>query len=415
MKNLVYLDYQATTPLDKRVLKSMMPSLTNNFGNAHSNSHIFGWKAKEYVTKAREQIAKVINADYREIIFTSGATESNNLAIKGLANFNKNEKNHIITTTIEHKCVLETCKYLEMKDFNVTFLPVQKDGLIDLNALEKAITNKTILVSIMGINNEIGVIQPLKEIGKICKKHKVYFHTDCAQAFGKIPLDVEEMKIDLMSISGHKIYGPKGIGALYIRRTPRVRLEPIIHGGGQERGMRSGTLPVPLIVGLGKAAELAKKEMKKDYKHIKKLSERLYKGLMTIEKVELNGSREKRWVGNLNFSFAGIEGESLMMSLKDIALSSGSACSSKSLEPSYVITAIGTKEELAHSSIRFGLGKFTTKQEIDYTIKRISEEVIKLRKMSPIWEMMQKGVDLSKIKWKHELSTANADSCFDQY
>jgi len=402
MKTPIYLDYQATTPLDKRVLDAMMPTLTTNFGNSHSSSHIFGWKAKEVVSTARLQIAKLINADDRDIIFTSGATESNNLAIKGVARFNKDEKNHIITVVTEHKCVLETCKYLEKEGFKITFLSVKNDGLIDLKVLENAITDKTVLISVMGVNNEIGVIQPLREIGKICRKYDVYFHTDCAQAFGKIALDVEEMNIDLMSISGHKIYGPKGIGALYVRRKPRVRLEPIIHGGGQERGMRSGTLPVPLIVGLGKASELAMQEMDSDRNHIKKLSDKLYNELIEIEGVTLNGHKKQRWAGNLNLSFAGIEGESLMMALNDIAISSGSACTSSTLEPSYVIIAIGTKIELAHSSIRFGIGRFTTEEEIDYTIKRVKEEIIKLRAMSPLWEMMQKGIDLSTVKWTHD-------------
>lgn len=400
MKNL-YFDYQATTPMDKRVLDKMMLTMTTEFGNAHSKSHIFGWKAEEFVEEARKNVANVINADPMDIIFTSGATESNNLAIKGVARFNKEEKNHIITVKTEHKCVLESCRYLEKKEgFNVTYLNVGNDGLIDLEELENAITDKTVLVSVMGVNNEIGVIQNLKEIGKICRKHGVYFHTDCAQAFGKIPLDVEEMNVDLMSISGHKIYGPKGIGALYIRRKPRVKIEPIINGGGQERGLRSGTLAVPLVVGLGEAARIAKIEMKSDAERIKKLAEKIINSFTKMKKVYLNGSLEHRWYGCLNFSFTGIEGESLMMATKDIAVSSGSACTSAELEPSYVIKAIGTKDEFSHSSIRIGLGRFTTEKEVDYLIKRYNEEVPRLRDMSPLWEMMENNVDLSKIKWK---------------
>lgn len=398
----IYFDYQATTPMDKRVLDAMMPTLTTEFGNAGSKSHSFGWEAEELVEKARQQVADVINADKKDIIFTSGATESNNLAIKGVARFNKTEtKNHIITTKIEHKCVLESCKYLELKEgFKVTYLDVDSKGFINLEDLKNAITDSTILVSVMGVNNEIGVIQNLKEIGKICREKGVYFHTDCAQAFGKIPLDVEDMNIDLMSISGHKIYGPKGIGALYVRRKPRVKIEPIIHGGGQERGLRSGTIAVPLIVGFGKASELMIEDGEKDRKNIERLANKMIDEFLKIKKVELNGDRENRWLGCLNFSFAGIEGESLMMAINDVAVSSGSACTSATLDPSYVIKAIGTKDELAHSSIRIGLGRFTTEEEVDYYIKRIKEEVERLRNMSPLWEMMENNVDLSKIKWK---------------
>lgn len=402
MKELIYFDYQATTPMDKRVLDAMMLTMTEEFGNAHSKNHIFGWKAEEYVETARKQIADLINADTKDIIFTSGATESNNLAIKGVAKFNKNEKNHIITTKIEHKCVLESCKYLELKEgFDITYLNVDKDGIINLEELKNVITDKTVLVSIMAVNNEIGVIQPLKEIGKICREKNVYFHTDCAQAFGKISLDVEEMNIDLMSISAHKIYGPKGIGALYVRRKPRVKMEAIINGGGQERGLRSGTLAVPLIVGFGKASELAKNEMQKDNEKIKQFAELMKKEFLQMKKVYLNGSWEHRYYGCMNFSFAGIEGESLMMAIKNIAVSSGSACTSGDLEPSYVIKAIGTDEELAHSSIRIGLGRFTTEEEVSYLIERIKIEVEKLREMSPLWEMMENNVDLKKIKWTH--------------
>ena len=356
-KKRIYFDYQATAPMDKRVLDEMMPTMTNEFGNAGSKSHIFGWEAEKYVDKARQQIADVIGADDKDIIFTSGATESNNLAIKGVMRFNRNKiKNHIVTVKTEHKCVIETCKYLQTKDnFEVTFLDVEPNGIINLNKLKEAITDKTIMVSIMGVNNEIGVIQPLKEIGEICREKNVYFHTDCAQAFGKIPLNVDEMNIDLMSISGHKIYGPKGIGALYVRRKPRVRIEAQMHGGGQERGLRSGTLAVPLIVGIGKAAEIAKEEMWIDKERISKLSDKMIDSILKIDKTYLNGDRLNRWPGCLNFSFAGIEGESLMMAINNVALSSGSACSSSDLEPSYVIEAIGTSPEMAHSSIRVGI------------------------------------------------------------
>ena len=401
-KKRIYFDYQATAPMDRRVLDEMMPTMTNEFGNAGSKSHIFGWEAEKYVDKARQQIADVIGADDKDIIFTSGATESNNLAIKGVMRFNRNKiKNHIVTVKTEHKCVIETCKYLQAKDnFEVAFLDVEPNGIINLNKLKEAITDKTIMVSIMGVNNEIGVIQPLKEIGEICREKNVYFHTDCAQAFGKIPLNVDEMNIDLMSISGHKIYGPKGIGALYIRRKPRVRIEAQIHGGGQERGLRSGTLAVPLIVGIGKAAEIAKDEMWIDKEKISKLSDKMIDSILKIDKTYLNGDRLNRWPGCLNFSFAGIEGESLMMAINNVALSSGSACSSSDLEPSYVIEAIGTSPEMAHSSIRVGIGRFTTEEEVDYFIKRIHEEVPRLREMSPLWEMMENNVDLSKIKWR---------------
>lgn len=399
----IYFDYQATTPMDRRVLDAMMPTMTSEFGNAGSKSHIFGWEAEKYVNKARKQVANVVGAEAEDIIFTSGATESNNLAIKGTMRFNKNEaKNHIVTVKTEHKCVLETCNYLKFKEgVEVTFLNVKENGIIDLDNLKNAITNRTIMISIMGVNNEIGVIQPLKEIGAICREKGVYFHTDCAQAFGKIPLNVEEMNIDLMSISGHKIYGPKGIGALYVRRKPRVKMEAQMHGGGQERGLRSGTLAVPLIVGIGKAAEIAELEMDKDREKITKLANRMIDGLLKLDKVYFNGDRSNRWLGCLNFSFAGIEGESLMMAINNVAVSSGSACTSSDLEPSYVIEAIGTKPEMAHSSMRIGIGRFTTEDEVDYFIKRIKEEVIRLRSMSSLWEMMENNVDLSKIKWKH--------------
>jgi cysteine desulfurase len=401
----IYLDYQATTPMDPRVIDAMVNCMKHDFGNPHSRTHSFGWKSEELVEIARREVAELINADPKEIFFTSGATESNNIAIKGVARFyGATGKNHIITVATEHKCVINSARDLEQEGFSVTFLKVDQTGLIDLNELEKAITDKTCLVSIMSINNEIGTIQPIKEIGELCRKKGVFFHTDAAQAFGKIPLDVEEMKIDLMSISGHKIYGPKGIGAIYVRRKPRVRIKPIFSGGGQERGIRSGTAPTPLIVGLGKAAQLAKKEMKKDSAHIKKLSLKLYDAVKKLTHVYLNGpdihDESKRYVGNLNFSFAGIEGESMIMAIKDLAVSSGSACTSSSLEPSYVLHSLGVEDELAHTSIRFGIGRFTTKEEIDHAIKIISSKVEKLRSLSPLWEMMQEGIDLKSINWK---------------
>jgi cysteine desulfurase len=397
----IYLDYQATTPTDPRVIDAMIDCMKNDYGNPHSRTHAFGWKSEELVEIARKQVADLIAADDKEIFFTSGATESNNIAIKGVARFyGASGKNHIITTTTEHKCVVNSARDLEQEGFSVTFLPVGQDGLIDLKQLENAITDKTCIVSIMAVNNEIGVIQPLAEIGKICRAKGAFFHTDAAQAFGKIPLDVDAMNIDLLSISGHKIYGPKGIGAIYIRRKPRVRIKPIFSGGGQERGIRSGTVPTPLAVGLGKAAEIAKNEMEKDYNHIKKLSDKLRAAVEKLTHVYLNGHAQKRWIGNLNFSFAGIEGESMIMAIKDLAVSSGSACTSSSLEPSYVLHSLGVEDELAHTSIRFGIGRFTTEEEIDYAIKLINEKVDKLRTLSPLWEMMQEGIDIKSINWK---------------
>jgi cysteine desulfurase len=396
----LYLDYQSTTPMDPRVIDVVVKTMKEDFGNPHSRSHSYGWKSEELIEIARRQVADLIHADPKEIFFTSGATESNNIAIKGVARFYAAEKNHIVTIATEHKCVINSVRDLEQEGFKATFLPVEKNGIIDLNKLEAALTDKTCLVSIMSVNNEIGVIQPIKEIGAICRKRGIFFHTDAAQAFGKIPLNVDEMNIDLMSISGHKIYGPKGIGAIYIRRKPRVRIKPLLSGGGQERGIRSGTLATPLIVGLGKAAEIAKNEMAKDEAHIKKLSEKLAQGIMKNTHVYLNGDKEKRYAGNLNFSFAGIEGESMIMAIKDLAVSSGSACTSSSLEPSYVLHSLGVEDELAHTSIRFGIGRFTTEEEIDYAIKVINEKVQKLRDLSPLWEMMQEGVDIKSINWK---------------
>lgn len=396
----IYLDYQATTPMDPRVLEAMMPYFTHQFGNPHSRSHSYGWEAEEGVEKARGQVAKLIGADEKEVIFTSGATESNNLAIRGVAEFYKDRKNHIVTTVTEHKCVLDTCRHLEQQGFEVTYLPVQKNGLIDLEALRAAITDKTVVVSVMAVNNEIGVIQPLAEIGKICREKKVFFHTDAAQAVGKIPLDVEAMNIDLMSISGHKIYGPKGIGALYVRRKPRVRLVPLIVGGGQERGFRSGTLPTPLCVGLGAAAEIALKEMGEEANRLARLQQRMLKGLQAkLTDIVVNGDLEHRIPGNLNISFAYVEGESLMMGIKNLAVSSGSACTSASLEPSYVLRALGVEEDMAHTSLRIGLGRFTTEHEVDTAVEELVRHVKKLREMSPLWEMAQEGIDIKSIEW----------------
>jgi cysteine desulfurase len=396
----IYLDYQATTPLDPRVLEAMMPYFTYKFGNAHSRSHAYGWEAEEGVEKARAQVAKLIGADEKEIIYTSGATESNNLAIKGVAEFYKDRRNHIVTTVTEHKCVLDTCRHLEQEGFSVTYLPVQKNGLIDLEALRAAVTDKTVVVSIMAVNNEIGVIQPLAEIGKICREKGAFFHTDAAQAAGKIALDVDAMNIDLMSISGHKIYGPKGIGALYVRRRPRVRLVAMINGGGQERGFRSGTLPTPLCVGLGEAAEICMKEMDAEARRLTRLRDRMLKGLQSkLTDIVVNGDLDHRIPGNLNISFAYVEGESLMMGIKGLSVSSGSACTSASLEPSYVLRALGVEEEMAHTSLRIGLGRFTTEQEVDTAVDELVRHVTKLRQMSPLWEMAQEGIDLKSIEW----------------
>jgi cysteine desulfurase len=396
----IYLDYQATTPMDPRVLEAMLPYFTYKFGNPHSRSHSYGWEAEEGVEKARGQLAKLIGADEKEVIFTSGATESNNLAIRGVAEFYKDRKNHIVTTVTEHKCVLDTCRHLEQNGFEVTYLPVQKNGLIDLDVLRNAITDKTVVVSVMAVNNEIGVIQPLEEIGRICREKKTFFHTDAAQAVGKIALDVEKMNIDLMSISGHKIYGPKGIGALFVRRKPRVRLVPLIVGGGQERGFRSGTLPTPLCVGLGEAAEICSKEMEGEAKRLKKLQDRMLKGLNDkLTDIIVNGDLEHRIPGNLNVSFAYVEGESLMMGIKGLSVSSGSACTSASLEPSYVLRALGVEEEMAHTSLRIGLGRFTTEQEVDTAVDELVRHVNKLRAMSPLWEMAQDGIDIKSIEW----------------
>ncbi|MDR0296607.1 MAG: IscS subfamily cysteine desulfurase [Rickettsia sp.] len=396
----IYMDYQSTTPMDPRVLECMLPYFTTKFGNPHSRSHSFGWEAEKAVEMSREKVAMLIGADPKEIIFTSGATESNNLAIKGIAKFYGSKKNHIVTVSSEHKCVLDACRHLENEGFRVTYLPIQPSGLIDLQQLKSAITDQTMLVSVMAVNNEIGVIQPIKEIGKICWELGVFFHSDIAQGYGKIPIDVNDCNIDLASISGHKIYGPKGIGALYVRKKPRVRLVPILNGGGQERGMRSGTLPTPLIVGLGAAAELSLSEMPKDTKRVEELFDRFYNNITKqITDVYLNGDINKRYKGNLNLSFAYVEGESMILAIKDLAVSSGSACTSSSLEPSYVLRAMGVDEEMAHTSIRFGIGRFTTKEEIDYAVELIKSKINKLRELSPLWEMVQEGVNLKQIKW----------------
>lgn len=395
------MDYQATTPLDPRVFEVMKPYFLEKFGNPHSRSHSYGWEAEAAVEEAREQVAKLIGATEKEIIFTSGATESNNLALKGVMHFYGKEKPHMVTVVTEHKCVLDTARHLEQEGYQVTYLPVEKNGIIDLEKLRAAVTDKTAIVSVMAVNNEIGVIQPLKEIGEICRAKGAFFHTDCAQAFGKIPLNVDEMRIDLMSISAHKIYGPKGVGALYVRRkNPRVRIQAMIDGGGQERGMRSGTLATPLVAGFGEAARIAGLEMASENERLTKLANKFKTALRaSIKDIFINGDEEKRIPGNANFSFAYIEGESMLMAIKDLAVSSGSACTSASLEPSYVLRALGLDEEMAHTSIRFGFGRFTTEEEVDFAIETVQKHVNKLREMSPLWEMVQEGVDLSKIEW----------------
>ncbi|WP_242928518.1 IscS subfamily cysteine desulfurase [Pontibacter vulgaris] len=396
----IYLDNNATTPLDPRVLEAMIPYFTQKFGNAASRNHPFGWHAEEAVDYAREQIAALINCSPKEIIFTSGATESDNLAIKGVFEMYASKGNHIITATTEHKAVLDTCKHIEKLGGKVTYLPVNAEGLIDLEQLENAITDKTILISIMYANNEVGVIQPIREISRIAKKHGVLFFTDATQAVGKIPVDVEADGIDLMAFSAHKMYGPKGVGALYVRRkNPRVKVTAQMDGGGHERGMRSGTLNVPGIVGLGKAAELAKQDMEKDTARISAMRDRLERELLTLEESYVNGSVEHRLPHVSNISFKYVEGEGLMMGVKDLAVSSGSACTSASLEPSYVLKALGLSDDLAHSSLRFGLSRFTTDEEIDFAIGHVKEAVTKLREMSPLWEMFKEGIDLNSIEW----------------
>lgn len=396
----IYLDMQATTPVDPRVLDAMLPYYTDQYGNPHSRTHAYGWEAEKAVDDARQHVADLIGADAKDIIFTSGATETNNMAIKGVARFYRDKKKHVITTQTEHKCVLDSCRKLSEEGFDITYLPVQPNGLISLDELEKAIRPDTSLVSIMAVNNETGVIQPLREIGEIVRKHRgVYFHTDAAQALGKIPLDVNEMNIDLMSMSGHKVYGPKGIGAAYVRRRPRVRLEPILSGGGQERGLRSGTLPSVLVVGMGEACRIARQELAADYEHVSALARRLIDGIgAKVDHVVRNGD-PNGYPGCVNLSFAYVEGESLLMALKEVALSSGSACTSASLEPSYVLRALGAAEDMAHSSLRFGMGRFTTEAEVDFVVQRIVAVVNRLREMSPLWEMVQEGIDISTIDW----------------
>jgi len=401
MKTPIYFDYSATTPVDPRVADKMCQCLTleGNFGNAASRSHQYGWDAEKLIDEARANVAALINADPKEIVFTSGATESDNLAIKGVAHFYHKNGKHIITCKTEHKAVLDTCRHLEREGYEVTYLDPEPNGLVDLEKLKAAIRPDTILVSIMHVNNEIGVIQDIKAIGEITREHKVLFHVDAAQSAGKVPIDMEDMKVDLMSFSAHKIYGPKGIGALYVRRKPRVRLEAQMHGGGHERGMRSGTLATHQIVGIGEAFRIANEEMASDNERIRMLRDRLMKGLESIEEVYINGDMEQRIPHNLNISFNFVEGESLIMALKDLAVSSGSACTSASLEPSYVLRALGRSDELAHSSIRFTLGRFTTEEEVDFAIDAIRKNIDKLRELSPLWEMFKDGIDLNSIKW----------------
>jgi cysteine desulfurase len=401
MKLPIYMDYHATTPVDRRVLDAMVPYFTDDFGNAASRNHPFGWKAEEAVERARKQVADLIGANPKELIFTSGATESNNLAIKGVAEMYREKGNHVITCVTEHKAVIDTCKRLEKQGYRVTYLPVEKDGRIRLDDLRGAITDKTILITIMTANNEIGVIQPIEEIGAIAKERGIIFHTDAVQAVGKVPFDVNGMKADLVSLSAHKMYGPKGVGALYVRRrNPRVLLAEQISGGGHERGMRSGTLNVPGIVGLGKASQICKAELAQESERLRKLRDRLNDGLHKhLDEIYINGSMDHRLPHNLNISFAYVEGESLRMGITDVAVSSGSACTSASLEPSYVLKALGAGDDLAHSSIRFGLGRWTTEEEVDYVIDRLTNVVQRLREMSPLYEMAKEGIDLSKMQW----------------
>ena len=395
----IYLDYAATTPIDRRVLDKMLPYMTEMFGNPASNSHAYGWEAEEAVEEARKNIADLINADSKEIVFTSGATESNNLAIKGAAHFYQSKGKHLITVKTEHKAVLDTMRELERQGFEVTYLGVQENGLIDLEELKATIRPDTILISVMWVNNEIGVIQNIPEIGKICRENKIVFHVDAAQACGKTPVDVETANVDLLSMSAHKIYGPKGIGALYVRRKPRVRLEAQMHGGGHERGFRSGTLPTHQIVGMGEAFRLAKLELEQDIAHALKLRQIFLDGIKDIEEVYINGDLQNRVATNLNVSFNFVEGESLIMAVKEIAVSSGSACTSASLEPSYVLRALGRNDELAHSSLRITFGRMTTEDEVKFAAELIKSQIGKLREMSPLWEMFKDGVDLSTVEW----------------
>ncbi|CAG9576709.1 putative cysteine desulfurase [Leishmania major strain Friedlin] len=397
----IYMDNQATTPLDPRVLDAMLPYMTEEYGNPNSRTHQYGWSAEEAVEKARRQVADLIGASPKEIFFTSGATECNNIAIKGVGNFLKAKKNHIITLQTEHKCVLDSCRYLEMEGFEVTYLPVQKNGILDLKVLEAAIKPTTCLVSCMAAHNEIGVLQPIREIGALCHAKKVLFHTDAAQALGKVKVDVNADNIDLMSMSSHKVYGPKGCGALYVRRRPRVRLRSPVSGGGQERGVRSGTVAAALVVGMGAACEVAMKEWKRDAAHTERLQERLLKGLQSrLSHLVVNGDLKHRLPGNLNISFSCVEGESLLMGMRDVAVSSGSACTSASLEPSYVLRALGVDAENAHTSIRFGIGRFTTAKEVDLVIEECVRNVERLRELSPLWDLMQEGKTLADVQWR---------------
>lgn len=399
MNRPIYLDYSATTPLDPRVAEKMIPYLTEHFGNPASRSHAYGWEAEAAVEEARAQVAQLVNCDPKEIVWTSGATESNNLALKGAAHFYQSKGKHLITVKTEHKAILDTTRELEREGFEVTYLTPQENGLVDLKVLADAIRPDTILVSVMYVNNEIGVIQNIPAIGQLCREKGVLFHVDAAQATGKVVIDLSQLKVDLMSFSAHKTYGPKGIGALYVRRKPRVRLEAQMHGGGHERGMRSGTLATHQIVGMGEAFRLAREEMATENERIRMLRDRLWKGLSDIEAVYLNGDLEQRVPHNLNVSFAYVEGESLIMAIKDLAVSSGSACTSASLEPSYVLRALGRNDELAHSSIRFSIGRFTTEADVDFTIKLLHDKIGKLRELSPLWDMYKEGIDLSTVQW----------------
>ena len=399
LKFPIYLDYSATTPVDPRVAEKMIPYLTELFGNPASRSHSYGWTAEKAVEEAREDVAALVNADPKEIIWTSGATESNNLAIKGAAHFYSGKGKHIITLKTEHKAVLDTVRELERQGFEATYLDVQENGLLDLNVLKAAIRPDTVVVSVMFVNNEVGVVQPIAEIGELCREKGIIFHVDAAQATGKVAIDLSTLKVDLMSFSAHKTYGPKGIGALYVRRKPRVRLEAQMHGGGHERGLRSGTLATHQIVGMGEAFRLARLEMAEENARVLALRDRLLAGLTTIEETFVNGDMDNRVPHNLNISFAYVEGESLIMAIKDIAVSSGSACTSASLEPSYVLRALGRNDELAHSSIRFTIGRFTTVEEVDYTIDLLRRKIGKLRELSPLWDMFKEGIDLDTVQW----------------
>ena len=399
MKQPIYLDYSATTPVDPRVAQKMIPYLTEQYGNPASRSHIYGWTAEEAVEAAREEVAKLVNCDSKEIVWTSGATESINLALKGAANFYKTKGKHIITVKTEHKATLDTVRELERQGFEATYLEVKDDGLIDLETLKAALRPDTILVSVMFVNNEIGVIQPIPEIGEICRAKGIIFHVDAAQATGKVEIDLQTLKVDLMSFSAHKTYGPKGVGALFVRRKPRIRLEAQMHGGGHERGFRSGTLATHQIAGMGEAFRIARLEMKVENERIRMLRDRLLAGVKDMEEIYVNGDLDHRVPHNLNVSFNFVEGESLIMGIKELAVSSGSACTSASLEPSYVLRALGRNDELAHSSIRFTIGRFTTEADIDFAIKLLKERIQKLRDMSPLWEMFKDGVDISKVQW----------------